>query len=200
MNRCAAGHGSYGSLRGHRQPCDDDGLWLAQPFHHRTRHRHRGRSGISASTKAAMTSAPRRRERRPPTPFLPRRHPISRSSCSISGPPTPFTQAAEAWQRRIEEHTHQVGAAAATSPAASTTAPTRSPTVAESSSSESVRPHPRSRRPLNTRLSWLSPTRSACTSNRPGRASRRRTTPQSAKTPAAGLADHARSDLVRAWQ
>jgi phage shock protein PspC (stress-responsive transcriptional regulator) len=40
-----------------------------------------------------------------------------------SGPPTPFTQAAEAWQRRIEEHTHQVSAAAATSPAASTTAP-----------------------------------------------------------------------------
>ena len=48
-----------------------------------------------------------------------------------SGPPTPFTQAAEAWQRRIEEHTHQVGAAAATSPAASTTAPTAAEPAAQ---------------------------------------------------------------------
>jgi phage shock protein PspC (stress-responsive transcriptional regulator) len=31
------------------------------------------------------------------------------------GPATPFTQAAEAWQRRIEEHTHQVAAASAAS-------------------------------------------------------------------------------------
>ena len=32
------------------------------------------------------------------------------------GPPTPFTQAAEAWQRRIEEHTRQVTAATTPSP------------------------------------------------------------------------------------
>ncbi len=48
-----------------------------------------------------------------------------------SGPATPFTQAAEAWQRRIEEHTHQVSAAAATSPAASTTAPTAAEPAAQ---------------------------------------------------------------------
>ncbi len=39
-----------------------------------------------------------------------------------SGPPTPFTRAAEAWQRRIEEHTRQVTAAATTSPSRPTTA------------------------------------------------------------------------------
>jgi len=39
-----------------------------------------------------------------------------------SGPPTPFTQAAEAWQRRIEEHTRQVTAAATTAPSPPTTA------------------------------------------------------------------------------
>ncbi len=38
------------------------------------------------------------------------------------GPPTPFTQAAEAWQRRIEEHTRQVTAATTTSPSPPTTA------------------------------------------------------------------------------
>jgi phage shock protein PspC (stress-responsive transcriptional regulator) len=41
-----------------------------------------------------------------------------------SGPPTPFTQAAEAWQRRIEQHTREVSAVAAATPAASATAPT----------------------------------------------------------------------------
>jgi phage shock protein PspC (stress-responsive transcriptional regulator) len=39
------------------------------------------------------------------------------------GPATPFTQAAEAWQRRIEEHTREVAAAATTGAAASATAP-----------------------------------------------------------------------------
>ena len=38
------------------------------------------------------------------------------------GPPTPFTQAADAWQRRIEEHTRQVTAATTTSPSPATTA------------------------------------------------------------------------------
>jgi phage shock protein PspC (stress-responsive transcriptional regulator) len=34
------------------------------------------------------------------------------------GPPTPFTQAAEAWQRRIEEHTRRITAATTPSPSA----------------------------------------------------------------------------------
>jgi phage shock protein PspC (stress-responsive transcriptional regulator) len=42
--------------------------------------------------------------------------PVLPEFAQYSGPPTPFTQAAEAWQRRIEEHTQQV--AAATQPSA----------------------------------------------------------------------------------
>jgi phage shock protein PspC (stress-responsive transcriptional regulator) len=38
------------------------------------------------------------------------------------GPPTPFTQAAEAWQRRISEHSRQVTAATTPTPAPPTTA------------------------------------------------------------------------------
>ena len=52
--------------------------------------------GIARNRRAARTSAPGpvQDEARPPTPpFVP--HP---------GPPTPFTLAATAWQRRIEEH------------------------------------------------------------------------------------------------
>jgi phage shock protein PspC (stress-responsive transcriptional regulator) len=42
--------------------------------------------------------------------------PVLSEFAQYSGPATPFTQAAEAWQRRIEEHTQQV--AAATQPSA----------------------------------------------------------------------------------
>ena len=49
-----------------------------------------------------------------------------------SGPSTPFTQAAQAWQRRIEEHTRSVTAAATTPPAPPTPAPSvRAPAGAE---------------------------------------------------------------------
>jgi phage shock protein PspC (stress-responsive transcriptional regulator) len=40
--------------------------------------------------------------------------PVTPEFVQYSGPPTPFTQAAEAWQRRIAEHTRQVAAPGAT--------------------------------------------------------------------------------------
>jgi phage shock protein PspC (stress-responsive transcriptional regulator) len=47
------------------------------------------------------------------------------------GPPTPFTQAAEAWQRRIEEHTRQVSAGTTTTPEPSAPGPAAAEPPAE---------------------------------------------------------------------
>ncbi|HEY6682765.1 MAG TPA: hypothetical protein VI030_07320, partial [Propionibacteriaceae bacterium] len=67
-----------------------------------------------------------------PAEFLPAApQPTGPQFVEYPGPPTPFTEAAEAWQRRIEEHTRQVTAATTPTSAPSARAPAAAEPPAE---------------------------------------------------------------------